>query len=186
MRRPTEYSFKAKYLLILGLSLITFKTYKYYYKIIIIIPLLILLLLFLLLLLLLLLDVNECKISNGGCEHRCKNKNGGYLCECNNGFFLDGNGKTCSGKLSKVILKKILLNNLCETQMRGNLSSMRGNSRYILFPNLVAALVNCLFCSKCFWKEATKKIDIPGFCLLEEFLKMLSKNTAIQKTSESF
>lgn len=95
-------------------------------------------------------------------------------------------GKHAPVSCPKVILKKNRLNNLCETQMRGNLSSMRGNSRYILFPNLVADLVNCLFCSKCFLKEATKKLDIPGFCLLEEFLKMLSKNTVIQKTSESF
>ena len=79
---PTEYSFKAKYLLILGLKPIKFKIYKYYYKIYNIF-----------------LDMTECKISNGGCQHHCKNKNGSYVCECNTGFFLDRNGKTCSGKL---------------------------------------------------------------------------------------
>ena len=46
------------------------------------------------------LDVNECETLNGGCEHLCKNNNGSYVCECNGGFFLDGNGKTCSGKFS--------------------------------------------------------------------------------------
>ena len=46
------------------------------------------------------LDVNECETLNGGCEHLCKNNNGSYACECNEGFFLDGNGKTCSGKFS--------------------------------------------------------------------------------------
>lgn len=43
------------------------------------------------------LDLNECEISNGGCEHQCKNTNGSYICECNKGFFLNGNRKTCSG-----------------------------------------------------------------------------------------
>ena len=46
-----------------------------------------------------LIDVNECEESNGGCQHQCKNINGSYVCQCNKGFFLDGNGKTCSGIL---------------------------------------------------------------------------------------
>ena len=45
------------------------------------------------------LDVNECEVLNGGCQHQCKNTNGSYVSQCNKGFFLDGNGKTCSGKL---------------------------------------------------------------------------------------
>ena len=47
------------------------------------------------------LDVNECGMLNGGCQHQCKNTNGSYLCQCNSGFFLNGNGRTCSGKLKK-------------------------------------------------------------------------------------
>ena len=43
------------------------------------------------------LDVDECQLSNGGCEHHCINTNGSYTCNCNKGFFLDSNGKTCSG-----------------------------------------------------------------------------------------
>ena len=43
------------------------------------------------------LDINECDALNGGCEHLCQNNNGSYNCKCNKGFFLDGNGKTCSG-----------------------------------------------------------------------------------------
>ena len=38
---------------------------------------------------------------NGGCQHQCKNTNGSYLCQCNDGFFLDGNARTCIGKLKK-------------------------------------------------------------------------------------
>ena len=37
------------------------------------------------------LDVNECQMLNGGCEHHCINTNGSYVCKCNKGFFLDGN-----------------------------------------------------------------------------------------------
>ena len=44
------------------------------------------------------LDENECEISNGGRQHQCKNVNGSFVCHCNEGFFLDGNGKSCSGK----------------------------------------------------------------------------------------
>ena len=48
-----------------------------------------------------LLDVNECEMLNGGCQHHCQNTNGSYVCQCKEGFFLDGNGKTCSGKFEK-------------------------------------------------------------------------------------
>ena len=44
------------------------------------------------------LDVNECDVSNGGCEHDCKNKNGSFICQCNRGYSLSGNGKSCLGK----------------------------------------------------------------------------------------
>lgn len=43
------------------------------------------------------LDVNECSVSNVGYEHQCENTNGSYFCKCNEGFFFDGNRKTCSG-----------------------------------------------------------------------------------------
>ena len=44
------------------------------------------------------LDVNECDLLNGGCEHQCKNKNGSFICQCNRGYSLSGNGKSCIGK----------------------------------------------------------------------------------------
>ena len=52
------------------------------------------------------LDINECAMSNGGCQHQCKNTNGSYMCQCNEGFFLDGNAKNCLGK-SVLRLKSI-------------------------------------------------------------------------------
>ena len=44
------------------------------------------------------LDINECEKSNGGCQHQCININGSYTCQCNGGFILNSNGKTCTGK----------------------------------------------------------------------------------------
>ena len=52
------------------------------------------------------LDVNECQMLNGGCEHDCINTNGSYVCKCKKGFFLDGNGKTCSGYFAFCFPKK--------------------------------------------------------------------------------
>lgn len=46
-----------------------------------------------------LLDVNECDNNNGYCEHTCQNVYGSYWCKCNEGFKLDSNRKTCSGKV---------------------------------------------------------------------------------------
>ena len=31
-------------------------------------------------------DVDECRINNGGCSHRCVNKYGSYECHCNDGY----------------------------------------------------------------------------------------------------
>ena len=48
------------------------------------------------------LDVNECDALNGGCAHKCKNKNGSFICQCNRGYFLSGNGKSCLGKYTVI------------------------------------------------------------------------------------
>ena len=42
--------------------------------------------------------MDECKQSNGNCDHGCVNEVGGYTCECNEGFQLQADNKTCSGK----------------------------------------------------------------------------------------
>eukprot|EP00118_Oscarella_pearsei_P013692 m.111368 g.111368 ORF g.111368 m.111368 type:complete len:1074 (+) comp37425_c0_seq2:36-3257(+) len=42
-------------------------------------------------------DVDECAdLSRGGCEHQCVNIRGSYYCQCNPGYQLNGDGKTCS------------------------------------------------------------------------------------------
>ena len=42
-------------------------------------------------------DKNECDTSNGGCAHSCINTIGSYYCECDDGYQLASNGKSCNG-----------------------------------------------------------------------------------------
>ena len=44
------------------------------------------------------LDVDECKINNGGCSDECTNTQGSYFCECPDGAKLGRNNLTCIGK----------------------------------------------------------------------------------------
>ncbi|VDN19242.1 unnamed protein product, partial [Gongylonema pulchrum] len=43
-------------------------------------------------------EVDECKSNAHGCEHRCVNTIGGYECECNIGYSLRPDGKTCQSR----------------------------------------------------------------------------------------
>ena len=40
-------------------------------------------------------DVNECAYDNGGCQHQCINSGGSYRCECNCGYILQPDKKSC-------------------------------------------------------------------------------------------
>lgn len=40
-------------------------------------------------------DMDECAVNNGGCQHECKNTPGSYECTCNNGFTLHENRHDC-------------------------------------------------------------------------------------------
>ena len=52
-------------------------------------------------------DYDECTDSNGGCNQNCRNLEGSHECHCNDGFILDGDGKTCKGKtLNKIISRQ--------------------------------------------------------------------------------
>ena len=44
---------------------------------------------------LLLSDVNECALNAAGCDHICINTGGSYRCECDDGFDLQSDRKTC-------------------------------------------------------------------------------------------
>lgn len=41
-------------------------------------------------------DINECSVSNGGCEYTCQDTIGSYRCQCPSGMTMDENGRTCS------------------------------------------------------------------------------------------
>ena len=48
-------------------------------------------------------DINECNTNNGGCEHTCTNVDGSNICSCDEGYTLDSNGNSCTGKWVKGI-----------------------------------------------------------------------------------
>ena len=50
------------------------------------------------------LDVNECSINNGGCQHTCVNTDGSYECQCRSGYRLSSNGRNCIGTVDLEII----------------------------------------------------------------------------------
>ena len=77
------------------------------------------------------LDINECEISNGGCQHQCININGSYTCQCNEGFLLNSNGKTCTGKFwieSSLICLSLIKKNCCKLSVLLAANSKWNNS----------------------------------------------------------
>ena len=49
-------------------------------------------------------DIDECEVNNGGCSDTCTNKPRSYQCECEQGFQLKSDNKTCEGKILTNIL----------------------------------------------------------------------------------
>ena len=49
-------------------------------------------------------DVNECTQNTDGCQQRCVNTPGSIMCECNSGYSLNGDGRTCSGESEALIV----------------------------------------------------------------------------------
>ena len=41
-------------------------------------------------------DINEC--ASSPCEHTCTNTPGSFVCSCNDGYMLNSDGRTCTGK----------------------------------------------------------------------------------------
>lgn len=41
------------------------------------------------------LDIDECKLQNGGCSHECTNTAGGHVCHCPSPLLLDHHNTTC-------------------------------------------------------------------------------------------
>ena len=45
-----------------------------------------------------LLDIDECSVNKGGCQHNCVNTPGSLVCKCDDGYYLDADKKSCQGK----------------------------------------------------------------------------------------
>ena len=45
------------------------------------------------------IDIDECSVNNGGCEHNCTNTEGSFVCSCVEGYSLERN-MFCEGKLT--------------------------------------------------------------------------------------
>ena len=43
-------------------------------------------------------DIDECTDETDNCEQTCMNTNGSFVCGCNPGYMLDGNGRNCLGR----------------------------------------------------------------------------------------
>ena len=62
-------------------------------------------------------DIDECLSSNGLCAQQCINTRGSYSCRCNHGFFLDSNGRTCSGNFYMLFLRMTLFDLSCQLNL---------------------------------------------------------------------
>ena len=52
------------------------------------------------------LDINECEVNNGGCEHNCSNIIYSYNCSCYPGYTLNSTDeKTCWGMIRLYVIK---------------------------------------------------------------------------------
>ena len=49
------------------------------------------------------LDINECSLNSGGCDQLCNNTIGSFQCSCNSGYTLNGDGITCSGRITVTV-----------------------------------------------------------------------------------
>ena len=41
-------------------------------------------------------DIDECGM-DGACDQTCTNTDGSFVCSCDSGYALDGNGRDCNG-----------------------------------------------------------------------------------------
>ena len=49
-------------------------------------------------------DIDECTLGYHNCEHNCRNTPGGFLCSCQDGFYLDADQYSCQGKCQMPLL----------------------------------------------------------------------------------
>ena len=57
-------------------------------------------------LILCIIDINECRINNGGCDHKCTNTLGSFECSCQKHYKLGEDQKTCISICANVIMEE--------------------------------------------------------------------------------
>ena len=45
------------------------------------------------------IDINECAVNNGNCQHNCINTAGSYYCKCKTGYQLQPDKHGCKGNM---------------------------------------------------------------------------------------
>ena len=53
-------------------------------------------------------DINECDINNGGCQHICTNTNGSYNCSCRSGYYQVN--EFCYGNWVNIMTYQLIIN----------------------------------------------------------------------------
>ena len=49
-------------------------------------------------------DIDECDVDAGGCDTRCLNTPGSFMCACDTGYFLMPDDRGCQSQCNRVIL----------------------------------------------------------------------------------
>lgn len=83
------------------------------------------------------LDINECAMQ-GICDNgRCVNAQGGFKCECNQGYALDGDGKNCLGKRKRNKFLLFMAGRLCLASNSDCLNKSRKIHKFVsVYKNL--------------------------------------------------
>jgi len=84
-------------------------------------------------------DINECEENNGGCQHNCINLFGSYKCNCNKGFRIAYDKKTCikeTARYRNKCKKRGNCDHYCRMTKKGKLCTC--------YPNFVKVQNKCL------------------------------------------
>lgn len=62
-------------------------------------------------------DIDECTITNGGCDTHCSNSEGSYECSCSEGYALMPDKRSCAGQCPPWLLQVLPQEPLCPPQL---------------------------------------------------------------------
>ena len=89
---------------------------------------------------------------NGGCQHKCNNTIGSYLCSCNDGYALVGDDRSCVGEDKTSLWKQyFFINRSSHQRCSVKQGVLRNFAR--LFFNKVAGLRLATSLKKSLWRR---------------------------------